>query len=119
MVQFKTWRDSYLFLKEFGNFTCLNCKHSNHNLDTDVEHTDMEYASLFCTEHISMVRLDFQFCCDKWEHQDTGEKLTDFDENCRVIKLSDEAIDFLDDKSKEWSIEEIREVYDEFTKSES
>lgn len=119
MVRFKTWRDSYLFLKEYGNFTCLNCKYSTHNLDTSINHTDMDYASLFCTKTISMVRLDLQFCCDKWEHEQTGDKLKDMDMDCMVWKVPYELLDVFDDKSKEWTIEEINEVCDEFTKSES
>ena len=115
MVQFKSWRDAYIFLMKYGNFTCLNCKHSNHNLDTDLEHTDSEYVHLFCTEWISMVRLDFQFCCSKWKHQDTGKELKDYGEHCYSWNLSDSVIDTIEDeKNGKWSIEEIEElIYEE------
>ena len=96
MVKFKSWRDSYLFLKEYGSFTCLQCKGCNHNLDMSVEHSDSEYARFFCTKTISMVRLDFQFVCPEWENEN-GDKITDEDE-----------------KNGEWSIDEIRELVNEY-----
>ena len=114
MVQFKSWRDAYIFLKKYGNFTCLNCKHSSHNLDTDIEHTDSEYVHLFCTEWISMVRLDFQFVCSKWKHQDTGKELKDLGEHCYSWNLSDSVIDTIEDeKNGKWSIEEIEALINE------
>ena len=56
---------------------------------------------------------------DKWEHEQTGDKLKDMDMDCMVWKVPYELLDVFDDKSKEWTIEEINEVCDEFTKSES
>ena len=114
MVRFKSWRDTYLFLKNYGNFTCLNCKYGKHNLDLSIEHSDMDYASLFCRKTISMVRLDFQFCCDKWEDNETGEVITDFDGNCDVWKIPNDLLEILDDESKEWSIEEIEGVLKDY-----
>ena len=114
MVQFKSWRDAYLFLKEYGNFTCLNCRHSNHNLDTAIEHTDSEYVHLFCTEWISMVRLDFQFCCSKWEHKETGKSLDDYGEDCYIWNIPSSVIDAIEDeKNGQWTIQEIEELIDE------
>lgn len=111
MVRFKSWRDAYLFMKNYGNFTCLNCKSSSHNLDMDVEHKDSEYAMLFCSKTVSMVRLDFQFCCAEWEHKESGESIQDLiDKGCRhTWNLSDEVIDKIEDGNL-WSYEEIVEV---------
>lgn len=114
MVEFKSWRDSYLFLKNYGNFTCLNCKHSNHNLDTNVEHTDSEYVHLFCTEWISMVRLDFQFVCSRWKDRENGKGLKDYGEGCDMWNLSDGVLNIIEDKRNgKWSIEEIEELINE------
>lgn len=115
MVEFKSWRDAYLFLKNYGNFTCLNCEHSSHNLDTDSEHTDSEYIHLFCMEWVSMVRLDFQFCCSKWKHEENGKVLEDYGEDCYLWSISEDIIDSLEN-GKKWSIEEIEE---EIAKQES
>ena len=114
MVEFKTWKDAYVFLKKYGNFTCLNCEHSSHNIDTDAKHTDSEYVHLFCKEWVSMVRLDFQFVCSRWKHQDDGSALKDY-VDCDMWNLSDEVLDVIDD-GKKWSIKEIEE---EIAKQES
>lgn len=115
VVNFKSWRDAYLFLKNYGNFTCLNCKSSSHNLDVEIEHSDSEYAMLFCSKTISMVRLDFQFCCREWEHEKTGETLKDLlEKGCDYSwDLSDEVIDKIEDGNL-WSFEEIEEVVKEY-----
>ena len=122
MVQFKSWRDAYLFLKKYGNFTCLNCRYSKHNLDTTVEHTDMEYTHHFCIKTVSMVSFEYMFVCSEWEHQDTGEHLMDYGEHCYSWNLSDKVIETIeDDGNGKWSIEEIEELIneEEFIKSES
>ncbi len=112
VVNFKSWRDCYLFLKNYGNFTCLNCKGSSHNLDTDIEHTDSEYARFFCSKTVAMVRLDFQFVCSQWEHKDTNESLKDLaDKGCEETwNISDRALEILDQGDRKWSFEEIKEL---------
>ena len=112
MVQFATWRDSYLFLKEFGSFTCLQCSGCNHNLDTSVEHTDGEYARFFCTKTIAMVRLDFMFTCPEWENTD-GETIGESDMDKCIFNLPVEVIEKLDVDGKKWTIEEVRELVNE------
>lgn len=111
MVKFKEWRDSYLFLKEYGSFTCLQCVGCNHNLDMNIEHSDNEYARFFCTKTISMVRLDFQFVCPEWENKN-GETLTDDYMNKCAFNLPNEVIELLEN-DKEWTIEEIRSIVNE------
>ena len=109
MVQFDSWKDSYLFLKEFGSFTCLQCTGCKHNLDTTVEHSDNEYARFFCIKTVSMVRLDFQFTCREWENE-KGDTIKDSDMDKCIFNLPMGAIDELDNTDKKWKIEEIREL---------
>ncbi len=112
MVRFKSWRDAYIFLKKYGNFSCLNCKYSNHNLDTDKEHSDSEYVHLFCTDALAMVRLDWSFVCSNWVHEDTGATAEDVKE-CYSWNLPDEVIDIIENSEKRWSIDEIEELINE------
>lgn len=110
MVEFKTWKDNYIFLRDFGNCTCLNCHYGGTSYTDDTEeHTDSEYAHLFCTESITMVRLDLMMVCANWKHEETGIGIEDIGEN-NMWKLTDEEIDILDESDKKWSIEEIREL---------
>ena len=111
MVQFKTWKDYYAFIRDYGVFTCLNCHYSGiEPYSDDEEHTDSEYAHLFCMESIMMVRLDMFNVCTKWVSRD-GRSLIDLGENTNQWSVSDEVIDKLnEDPNKMWSIEEVREV---------
>ena len=106
MVRFKSWKDSYLFLKEFGLFTCLQCTGCNHNLDTSMEHSDFEYSHFFCSKQIAMVDFYFQFTCREWENED-GKKITEDDMDKCIFKIPSEVIENLDD-NKEYTIEDIR-----------
>jgi hypothetical protein len=118
MVKFKSWKDAYLFLKEYGNFSCLNCKGSNHNLDTDIEHTDTEYARFFCSTTVAMVRLDYQFYCRYWRHKDTGESIEDLvSKGCEhTWNLPRDVIDFIEDEGNKrlWSVDEIRGLIENY-----
>ena len=107
MVKFKSWRDSYLFLKEYGSFTCLQCKNCNHNLDTSKEHSDFEYSHFFCTEQIAIVDFSFQFTCMEWENED-GETINESNKDECIFNLPVEVIEQLESKNKKWTIEEIR-----------
>ena len=110
MVRFKTWKDNYIFLRDFGNCTCLNCHYGGAEYTDDSEtHTDSEYAHLFCRESISMVRLDMMIVCANWRHKDTGKSIEEFSEE-NMWKLDEKAIDVLDDDDREWTIEEIRSI---------
>ena len=106
MVQFKTWKDSYLFLKEFGLFTCLQCTGCKHNFDTSKEHKDSYYSRFFCTKQVSMVEFSFQFTCREWENEN-GDKITDNDMDKCIFNIPLEVIENLDD-DKKYTIEEIR-----------
>ena len=112
MVQFASWKDSYLFLKEFGSFTCLQCSGCNHNLDTSVEHTDGEYARFFCIETISMVRLDYMFTCSYWKGKD-GKTIDESDMDKCIFNLSADVLEKLDVEDKKWTIEEIRQLVED------
>lgn len=110
MVMFKTWKDNYIFLRDYASASCLNCAYGGTQYTDDSEtHTDTEYAHLFCRESICMVRLDLMTLCAKWRHQDTGLVIEDIEEE-NMWKLSDKVIDALDEDDKRWSIEEVREL---------
>ena len=115
MVQFKSWRDAYLFLLNYGNFSCLNCKYGGHNLDLDVEHSDVEYTHHFCSKTISMVRFDFQFVCGQWVSDKDGSMITDYDMDDCAFDLADEVIKEISNGEK-WSFEEIKELVNEHGK---
>ena len=120
MVKFESWKDAYLFMREYGNFTCLNCKFGGtHNLDTESEHSDSYYAQLFCTEWVAMVRLDFQFVCEKWKHQDSGETL-EGNLDCDTWNIPSSVAEEIDKDGKKWTFEEIEVlVNEELAKQES
>lgn len=111
-MRFKSWRDYYLFIREYVKFSCLNCRYCGDKLDVDEEHTDGDYARHFCTFNIAMVRFDFQTLCTEWESPD-GHKLPYDDER---NFLFDEELDkmFDEDDGKLWSIDEIREVIKDY-----
>ena len=115
MVQFASWRDAYLFLRDYANFSCLNCKYSNHNLDVNEEHTDHEYVTVFCKDAMAMVRMDFQFVCGRWVHQDNGKTVEDI-KDCFSWNLPQEVIDIIENESdgKYWSIEDIEGVIKDY-----
>ena len=107
MVEFKSWRDYYIFLKDYCNFSCLNCYYSGAGVDLSKEHTDSEYAYLFCMESISMVRLDLMSLCAKWVDEDTGKSLEEYGD-APLFKLSDDVINKLNETNKKWTIDELR-----------
>lgn len=113
MVQFESWKDNYIFLRDYGNCTCLNCHYGGATYTDDSEtHTDSEYAHLFCIESISMVRLDLMMVCAKWRHQDTGKSIEDIMEE-EFWNLPSQVIDRLDEDDKKWTIDEIRSLINE------
>ena len=112
MVQFKTWKDSYLFLKEFGSFTCLQCTGCKHNLDTTKEHSDYEYSHFFCIKQVAMVDFGFQFTCREWENED-GDTIKDSDMDKCIFNIPMSVIEELDVPDKRWTIEEIRSIVNE------
>ena len=117
MVMFETWKDNYIFLRDFANASCLNCHYGGTKYtDDSEEHTNSEYAHVFCTQHISMVRLDFMTVCAEWKHEDTGVSIEDIGDE-KLWKLSDNVIDKLDVDDKRWSIDEIRELVKEDEKT--
>lgn len=120
MVEFKSWRDYYIFLKDYCNFSCLNCYYGGTHVDLSKEHTDSEYAHVFCRESISMVRLDLMSLCAKWVDEDTGKSLEEFID-APLFELSDDVINKLDETGKKWTIDELRALLngDEIGKEES
>ena len=115
MVQFKSWRDAYLYMKEYGNFTCLNCQYGRANLDTGDGHSDTHYARMFCREWVAMVHLEKQFVCEKWKHRRTGETLNG-NLDCDMWNIPEEVAEIIDEDGTKWSFEEIRGLVDEKSK---
>lgn len=115
MVKFKSWKDNYIFLRDFATASCLNCYYGGAIYSDDTEtHTDTEYANLFCKESLAMIRLDLMMLCGKWVDEDTGDTLEDVAEE-DMWKLSDNVIDILDKDDKRWTVEEVRELINEET----
>ena len=110
MVQFKSWKDYYIFLRDYGVFTCLNCHYGGNKLSDDEEHSNQDYAYVFCIHHIAMVRLDMQTFCINWADSKTGKELKDLGLDTSQWSIPDEIIDLLDEPDKEWSIDEVREA---------
>lgn len=111
MVSFKSWKDMYLFLKKYHNFSCLQCKYYHSDLSDEEMYTDSEYARFFCPYHLSMVRLDFQQSCPNWTSKD-GVKLTDMDQDLPVFKFNNRVLDTLDDMQYV-SINDIDKIVEE------
>ena len=109
MVEFKTWRDYYIFLKDYTNFSCLNCYYSGTGVDLSRDHPDSTYAYVFCMESISMVRLDMMSLCGNYKNEDTGKSLEEYGD-APLFDLSDEVINQLNETGKKWSIEEVKEL---------
>lgn len=108
MIEFKTWRDSYIFLKDYATCSCLNCVHTKADLDLSVDHSDSEYARHFCTHHIAMVNLSFMTVCQNWEDENGNTIASKGDE--KVWKLSEEEMNLLlAEDGKLWGIDEIKE----------
>lgn len=108
IVEFKSWRDTYLFLLNYGTFSCLNCKYCGHNLDLSADNSEFAYSHHFCSEWVSMVDFNFQFVCEKWTDTN-GNNLQGREDEC-VFNLSDEVIKKLSSMDKKWSFEEIEEL---------
>ena len=61
-----------------------------------------------------MVRLDFQFCCSKWKHEESGKSLKDYGEDCYLWNISESVIDTIEDeKNGKWSFDEIEALINE------
>ena len=112
-MEFETWRDCYLFLLNYGKFSCLNCKYGGHNLDLDVENSEFAYSHNFCIEHIAMVDFAFQFVCEKWTDKD-GNTVKGREDEC-AFDLPDEVIDAItDERNGKWTFEEIERLVNEY-----
>lgn len=110
MVRFKTWKDNYIFLRDYCNCSCLNCIYGGTKYTDDSEtHSNIDYIHIFCMESLLMMRLDVRFVCAKWRHQNTGKCLEDYN-NEDMWNLTDEVIDILDKDYREWSIDEVKEL---------
>ena len=106
-MKFKSWRDYYIFVKDFAKYSCLNCRHCGKHLNLDEEHSDTAYSNHFCIHWVAMVRWDLQgFVCSHWESSD-GDKLPDDD---TLFNLGEHILKKLEKGNRKWSIEEIKEL---------
>ena len=110
MVEFVSWRDTYLFLLNYGRFSCLNCKYGGHNLDLTADNSEFAYSHHFCSKWVSMVDFSFQFLCEKWT-DDKGNTVDGKENEC-AFNLSQTVLDVLVNEDKKWTFEEIKELVD-------
>lgn len=107
-MKFKSWRDFYIFVRDYAKYSCLNCQFCGKNLDVDDESLkDGDYARHFCSYFMAMVRWDIQpFVCVNWKSED-GDPLPEDDD---LFLLDEHILKKLEKGSRKWSIEEIREL---------
>ena len=112
-MNFKTWRDFYLFVREYAKYSCCNCKHSSAGtVDVDdPSNKDTAYARHFCSHFVAMVRWDLSpVVCKHWESKD-GDKLPKDD---NLLTLSEDVLKILEeDEDKKWTFKEVVEVANE------
>lgn len=108
MVQFKSWRDFYIFLKDYARCSCLNCEYGGDRIDLNEEHNNVTYRNVFCTRTISMVNLELMTVCAEYIHQESKKTLKDFEDESWWT-LPDDVIDEIE-KGGKWGIVEINEL---------
>ena len=111
MVEFKSWRDTYLFLLNYGKFSCLNCKYGGHNWDLTADNSEFAYSHHFCVEWVAMIDFAFQFVCEKWI-DDEGNTVEGKEDEC-AFNLPQEVLDVIVKDDKKWTFEEIEELVNE------
>lgn len=100
-------------MRDFANFSCLNCRYGGAKYHDDSEtHTDGEYARLLCTKFVSIVRLDLQFVCAEWVHEETSQTIEDIRDKFSW-NLPQDVIDKIESNDTMWSVEDIKELLDE------
>lgn len=108
-MQFKSWRDYYLFVKEFAKYSCLNCEYGGDDEVGDDE-SDVVYSNHFCKYWVAMVRWDLQgFICQHWKSDIDGKGLPD-DKDEEMFTLNEHIFKKLQKGNRKWSIEEIKEL---------
>ena len=116
-MKFKTWKDFYLFLQRYHNFSCLQCKYyPKEDMDTDEEHSRWEYARFFCPHMISIVNFSFQVSCHEWTDKE-GKGLRDYGD-APVYQFSDAIVDKLDKLDYSVSIEDVERLIKEVEKGD-
>lgn len=109
MVAFKTWRDAYIFIRDYSNFSCLNCKYGGANIDTTQEHPDSTYVYLFCKNAIAMVRLDFITVCNEWTNNQ-DKTLKDYPEDTPLYNLPEDVMEILEKEDDHITIEYVESL---------
>ena len=106
-MKFKSWKDFYLFVREFAKYSCLNCKYgSSKKLEFESDN-DIGYCNHFCAYWVAMVRWDLQpFVCKHWESND-GVELPEDDE---LLTLSEHILKKLEKGNRKWSIDDVKEL---------
>lgn len=102
-MKFKSWKDQYLFVKEYATCSCFNCRYGGEIKESD---KDSDYVRTLCTRTLAMVDFQFQFpLCAEWENND-GKTLSDHEGE---LLFSIDGIEEIDNDLHEWTFEEIME----------
>ena len=108
-MKFESWKDLYLFLLKYHNFSCLQCKYySKKDFNPHDEHNRWEYARFFCPRLATVIHFSVQETCFEWTDED-GKKLDDYGET-PVYRFSEEVIEKLSKIEGKVSIEEIDKI---------
>lgn len=108
-MNFKSWKDFYIFVRDYAKYSCLNCKYGSDKDKTksDAPESDVKYSHHFCTYWVAMVRWDLQpFVCKHWKNGD--DKVLPEDDD--LFLLDEHILKKLEKGNRKWSIEEIREM---------
>ena len=111
-MKFRSWKDYYLFLMKYCKYSCLNCKYGGARVDLNEKHSDIEYARLFCTYSVSMVRFEFHTLCTNYVNDMNFKGLPKGE--VWLFSFPEKLGEIFDDDAKEWSIEEIEEAIKEY-----
>jgi hypothetical protein len=105
-MKFKSWKDYYIFIRDYAKYSCLNCSYCGNHVDTDEYNSDVAYTHHFCAYYMAMKRWDIDtFVCPQWKSVD-GEP-ADLED---VLFTIDEHTMRKFEKNRLWTIDEIREV---------
>ena len=101
MVQFKSWKDANLFLKEYASASCMNCKYGPNELDK---------GQFVCMKTLSPIRLDMVRVCVEWEND--GKTFDDL-KNHNAFNLSEKLIDEIEKLDGFVTFEMIKDLVSE------
>lgn len=112
MVSFKTWKDNYLFIEEYCNYSCLNCYHNQTNRINEGSE-DKAYAQILCDITLTFKRLDDEYpVCTDWVSKDGVTSFSQYiDES--IWNLDDDAVDKIESLSGRISFDDVKKIVEE------